>query len=70
MREYLKQLRESKGYTLQNVAEQLGISKQYYQMIESGERQKKMDITLIRGLSSIFGVSLEKIVDEESKLAV
>ena len=40
MRVWLKDLRESKGLTQQNVADYLGITKQYYQMVESGSRAK------------------------------
>lgn len=66
MREYLKQLRESKGLTMQELSEKLGITRQYYQMIENGERQRKMDITLVKGLSVALNVSLEYIVQEEN----
>lgn len=66
MREYLKRLREEKGLTAQELAEKLDISRQYYQMIENGERQRKMDITLVKGLSAALNVSLESIIKEES----
>ena len=68
MREYLKKLRTDKGLTMQEAAKAFGISKQYYEMIESGERQKKMDITLLMNIANLFGVSLESIVAEEQKL--
>lgn len=68
MREYLKKLRTEKGLTMQEAATAFGISKQYYEMIESGERQKKMDVTLLMNIASLFGVSLESVVEEERKL--
>ena len=68
MREYLKKLRTDRGLTMQEAAAAFGISKQYYEMIESGERQKKMDITLLMNIANLFGVSLESIVAEEQKL--
>lgn len=68
MREYLKKLREDKGLTLQNVADKIGISKQYYHLIENGERQRKMDITLVKSLSSVFEVPLETIINYEQNL--
>lgn len=68
MREYLKRLREEKGLTAQELAEKLDISRQYYQMIENGERQRKMDITLVKGLSAALNVSLESIIKEESHI--
>lgn len=68
VRNYLKQLRESKGLSMQEFADKLNISRQYYQMIESGERQRKMDITLLSSIANVLDVSLETIVKEESKL--
>lgn len=68
MREYLKKLRTDRGMTMQEVADSFGISKQYYEMIESGERQKKMEITLVLKISSLFGLSVEKIVELESEI--
>ncbi len=69
MRLYLKALRESSGMSQQEVADKIGISKQYYQMIESGERQKKMDITLVKSLASVFGLSIEEICNHEAGIA-
>lgn len=68
MREYLKKRREEKGYTMQELADKLNISRQYYQMIESGERQRKMDITLIAGISAALDLSAENIISEENRL--
>lgn len=68
MREWLKDLRENRQLTQQNVANMLGISKQYYQLIEAHERQKKMDITLMTKLSEIFDVSFNEIIEQEKVL--
>lgn len=65
MRQWLKNIRESKGISQQNVAEKVGITRQYYQLIEAGERQQKMDITLIAKLSQVLGVSMDQIIDNE-----
>lgn len=65
MREYLKRLREEKQMSMQDVADKIGISRQYYQMIEYGERQKKMDITLVKKISDVFNVPLSEIISEE-----
>ena len=59
MRGYLKELREQKGFSQQNVADSIGITRQYYQQIENGERQKNMDISLVVQLSNLFGISPE-----------
>lgn len=68
MREYLRQLRQNAGMTMAEVSERFGISRQYYEMIESGERQRKMDITLIAKISAVFGVPMEKIVQLEQQI--
>ena len=62
MREWLKSKRLEKGMTMKDMGEKLGISESYYSMIESGERQKKMDLTLVAGLSVALGVSIAEIV--------
>lgn len=67
-REYLKQLRISKNMTMQEVADAFEISRQYYEMIESGDRQKKMDFTFITKISTLFGVSIEQIAKYEQEI--
>ena len=69
MREYLKKLREEHGYTMQVIADKIGISKQYYQSIEVGKRQQNMDITLAVKLSEIFGISIQSIIEYERQLS-
>lgn len=68
MREYLKQLRAERNMTMQDVADAFGITRQYYEMIESGDRQKKMDFTLVTKISTLFGVSMEKIAEYEQEI--
>ena len=65
VRDYLKRLREQNGLTMNEIAEKLGVSKQYYFMIENGERQKSMDITLVIKLCDIFQVTPETILSYE-----
>lgn len=65
MRQWLKDMRELKGLSQQNVAEIIGITRQYYQQIEAGERQQKMDITLITKISKAFDISVSQIINNE-----
>lgn len=67
MREYLKVLRAEKGLSMQDIADRIGISKQYYQLIESGERQQNMDITLAVKIASAFNIPVECIINEEKE---
>ena len=63
VREYLIEAREKAGLTQQDVANRIGISRQYYQMVETGERQKRMDLSLAGGLSVVLNIP---IVQRES----
>lgn len=65
MRDYLVDMRTKRNESQQDVAKAVGISRQYYAMIEAGERQKKMDITLLTALSKHFGVPVAKIISLE-----
>lgn len=60
-REYLKKMRNEMGLTMQDMGDALGMSRQYYNLIETGVSQKRMDITLVRKIADIFGVTLEDI---------
>ena len=52
---------------MKDLAERLNISESYYSLIENGERQKKMDIAIVNGLSKLLGIPFQKIVEFESK---
>ena len=66
MRKWLKELREKNMMSQQNVALMLGISQQYYHLIENGDRQQKMTIELAAKLSKVFGVTIEYIMEQEN----
>lgn len=65
VREYLIEAREKAGLTQQDVANRIGISRQYYQMVETGERQKRMDLSLADGLSVVLNIPIAEIVQRE-----
>ena len=66
MREWLKKLRLKGNLSQQNVADKLGITQQYYNLIENGERQSKMTIDTAQKLAKIFDVSLDFILQNEN----
>ncbi len=68
MRYYLVSLRKAKGFTQKQLSEKLDISESYYNQIENGERQKRMDITLISRLSKVLGISVSKLIEYEENL--
>ena len=61
MREWLKDARTKAGMSQQEVADKLKITRQYYAMIENGERQKSLDILLANKLGNLFNMSLDQI---------
>lgn len=67
MREYLRDLRCSKGMTQNKAANLVGITRQYYALIENGERQKKLSIELAQKLAAVFGVTFEYICEQENR---
>lgn len=67
MRDWLQSARKEKGLTQKEVAEKLMVSEAYYSYIESGDRQKRMDLTLAVKLSGIFGIPIERIVELEER---
>ena len=67
MRNYLKREREKHGFTQKYVAEQLGISQNYYCDIENGNRQNEIKASILVGLANIFGLSVDEIVNMENE---
>ena len=67
MRKYLFELRKNKNKTQQEVALWIGITRAYYQQIEAGTRQKRMDIVLLTKMADYFGISLEEIIRLEER---
>lgn len=65
MREWLKEARLARNLTQKQVADKIGMTEAYYSMIESGDRQKKMDLTMAIRLSNVLRVTLEEIVAAE-----
>ena len=68
MREYLKELRQKKSLSQQAVADKIGVVQNYYTMIETGERQKDMSLSVMEKLSQVFGVTIDYIICQETKL--
>lgn len=67
MREYLVTLRKEKGLTQKQLSQKLGISESYYNQIENGERQKRMDITIIDRISLALDVPVSTLIKFENK---
>jgi len=57
--EKLKQIRTDKGLTYQQVADQVGISKEYYWMIENGKRRLSYELAV--KIAGVFNKSPDDI---------
>jgi transcriptional regulator with XRE-family HTH domain len=67
LREYLKELRYEKSKTQQDVADFAGITRQYYQMVENGERQQDISLGLLQKLSAALDVPLDELIRSENE---
>lgn len=67
MRDWLRNLRIEKHLTMKDMGEKLGISESYYSMIESGERQKKMDLIVVSGIASVFSIPVSRVIELEQE---
>ena len=65
MREWLKEARLAQKLTQKQVADAIGVTEAYYSMIESGDRQKKMDLSLAIRIANTLGISLDEVVVAE-----
>lgn len=52
--------------TCKEFGKRLGISEQYYWLIEQGYRQKRMSVDLISRLAKVTGKSVKKLVEAEN----
>ncbi len=68
MRGYLREKREQRGLTQQDMASRLDISLSYYNQIENGDRQKNLELLLADKIAHFLGVSIDFIITEETKL--
>lgn len=67
LRFWLKNLRTKNNLKQNEIAKKLEISQGYYNLIETGERQKDLNLSLINKIAELFNVSVEYIVEQESK---
>lgn len=69
MRDWLKEARQAQRLTQKQMADAIGISEAYYSLIETGDRQKKMDVSLAISIGNILGLSIEDIIRKEANNA-
>jgi transcriptional regulator with XRE-family HTH domain len=62
----IKKIREIKNLTQEHIASELGISRQTYIMIESGQSDLKFES--LKQIASILGVSINDIISYDDKM--
>lgn len=67
MRLWLKEARTTQRLTMKQMADAIGVTESYYSMIESGKRQKKMDMSIAIRIGNVLGMSLDEIVRKEAE---
>ncbi len=65
MRNYLIDKRKDAGITQHSVAAKLNMSRQYYSLIERGERKREMNISMLCKLAEIFSVPVSELITAE-----
>lgn len=65
MREWLRNARLGRGFTMKRLADELHISESYYCSIENGYRQKDMDISLVEKISKSLRIPVSQILKFE-----
>lgn len=66
MRLYLRKLRTEKGYTQQEVASHLGISRRMYGLIETGSRNPSWNVQ--KRMVKFFNIPIEELLDESDEI--
>ena len=66
-REYLIDYRNKHGLKSVEMAKMLDLSESYYNQIENGNRQKKMDIALVVLISNVTGIPMQEIIERETE---
>lgn len=61
--DYIKELREKRGYTLTQLADKAGVSKSYLSMIERNLQQNP-SIQFLEKISDILGQPIEAIIQQ------
>lgn len=67
MRAYLKTLREQSNQTQEEIAKQMKCSRQSYNLIENGIRQKSLRAETIFKLAKILNVPATYILEQEQR---
>lgn len=66
-REWLQTARADAGLTQQKMSEILGISESYYGYIETGKRQKTLDLMMAEKIGNVLHMSVKKIAELEKQ---
>ena len=66
-RRYLYEFRKKHQYTLEDVSEMIGMSRNYYEMIEKGRRGQRLSLKTAYKFSTFLSISLQEVYDLEEQ---
>ena len=61
----IREARREAGMTQKELADAIGVTEAYYCMIEGGDRQKKLDLTLALRLGNVLGLPIDEVAKFE-----
>lgn len=67
MRNWLINIRNSKGLTQKVVAAKCGLTQGYYSMIENGERGQAIPLSTAQRIADVLGFPVDKFNNNEPK---
>ena len=65
MRDWLKEIRQHKEMTQEGVAAAAGMSRQYYNMIENGQRGEPLPVDTAKKIAAILGFEWQRFYPDE-----
>ena len=66
IRSYLLKHRKQNNKSLHAMAEALGVSRNYYNLLEKGKKGDKMTLATAYKIATLFKISLEDVLDLEN----
>ena len=66
IRTYLMKYRKQNKKSLHTISEELGVSRNYYNLLEKGKKGDKMTLATAYKIATLFKISLEDVLDLEN----
>lgn len=67
IRIYMRNIRLNSGMSQQDVAKKIKITRQSYNQIENGNRQKEISLSMLQKLADAFVVPIDTLIQAENE---